>query len=102
MLGRRRQIELHGMPLARACLSHAPRTGAQLFQYLFKSPSRTHAAALFSPGPPEALRSAELDDPRQACMVSRISLVRYQALPADHASHGEETASRRRAALPGG
>ena len=61
-LGRGRQIELHGMPLARAHPSHAARAGDYLFQRVFQPAARAHAAALFGSRQPEALRSAELDD----------------------------------------
>jgi len=46
-LGRRRQIELQRMPLARTHPSHAARTGTDLFQYLLQPSTGAHLAAIF-------------------------------------------------------
>src|SRR4029077_15311972 len=53
-LGRSREIEFPRLPLSRAGIPDASRTGLELFQHLLQLEARAPAATLFGPGAPEA------------------------------------------------
>ncbi len=67
--GVRWPIELHRMPLSRAGVSFAARTGAQLFRYLLQFARRADVADFFAARAYEAIRSSALDDFGRAGLV---------------------------------
>src|SRR5439155_27245530 len=97
-----REIEFHRLPLSRAGIPNASRTGLELFQQLLQLAARAHAATVFGSGEPEAFRPSAVDDDRQAGVVHRVQLVRHKALPGADSDDGEKAASCGRALVPGG
>src|SRR5271163_3808235 len=89
------------MPLSRASLSVAPRTGSQLFRYLLQFARRSHSADFFPAGAYAALRSPALDDFGAAGLVRGGISADHFSLSVDYARPGQETASAGWALVPG-
>ena len=70
-LGRGGEIQLHRLPLSRAGLSLAARTGHELFQSLFQPAAGADPAYIFPSGKPGPLRSSALDDHGETHLVHR-------------------------------
>src|ERR1700733_5955556 len=83
------------MPISRAGLPIAARTGTKLFRCVLQSPRRSLPAHVLAPDSHEALRSSQLDDDRQARLVRGGISAEDRSYSANFACAGQTAASPR-------